>query len=399
MASIKLTGDTSGEITISAPAVAGTNTLALPAQTGTIPISNVEFVTQRKTATPLIINGDMQIAQRATSGTYTGTEDEVETCDRWKGFIGSAGTFTNTQDTDVPTGYGFSKSWKLDCTTADASLSSTDFFYMRQKLEGQNVQVFKKGTSNAEAFTLAFWVKSHVTGTFTCELVDADNTRSCSQSYTVSSANTWEKKVLNFPADTTGAFGNDNGSSLEVQFWLCAGSGFSSGTLATTWESTTTTDRVASGQVNLASSTDNNWWVTGVQLEVGTFDANSIPPFQFEDRTTSLARCQRYYFMLVNENSKNFGAGGYYNANLFATNIPFPVTMRSAPSVDKEVGSGFFNILANNTADACDDFALVRASTTCAGLDFTTNVSGTQGHGGVIATGSASAQIAFDSEL
>ena len=103
--------------------------------------------------------------------------------------------------------------------------------------------------------------------------------------------------------------------------------------------------------------------------------------------------------MLVNENSKNFAAGGYYNANLFATNIPFPVTMRSSPSIDKEVGSNFYNILANNTADACDDFALVRASTTCAGLDFTTNVSGTQGHGGVIATGSASAQIAFESEL
>ena len=88
----------------------------------------------------------MQIAQRGTSGTYTGTEDEIETCDRWKGFIGSTGTFTNTQDTDVPTGYGFAKAWKLDCTTADGSLSSTDFFYVRQKIEGQNLQVFKKGT-------------------------------------------------------------------------------------------------------------------------------------------------------------------------------------------------------------------------------------------------------------
>ena len=89
-----------------------------------------------------------------------------------------------------------------------------------------------------------------------------------SKSYTVSSANTWEKKVLNFPADTTGAFGNDNGASLSVKFWLAAGSGFSSGTLQETWDTTTTTEQVASGQVNLASSTDNNWWFTGVQLEV-----------------------------------------------------------------------------------------------------------------------------------
>ena len=181
-------------------------------------------------------------------------------------------------------------------------------------------------------------------------------------------------------------------------FWLLAGTTYSSGTLNTTWSSQTQANR-AVGVVNLADSTSNDWYLTGVQLEVGEFDANSIAPFQHESFGDNLARCQRYYFMLVNENSKNFAAGGYYNANLFATNIPFPVTMRSAPSVDKEVGSNFYNILANNTADACDDFALVRASTTCAGLDFTTNVSGTQGHGGVIATGSASAQIAFESEL
>jgi hypothetical protein len=282
----------------------------------------------RKTATPIIINGDMQIAQRATSGTYTGTEDEIETCDRWKGFIGSAGTFTNTQDTDVPTGYGFAKAWKLDCTTADSSLSSTDFFYVRQKIEGQNLQVFKKGTSNAEAFTLAFWVKSHVTGTFTCELEDHDNSRSVSKSYTVSTANTWEKKVLNFPADTTGAFGNDNGASLSVKFWLAAGTGFSSGTLQETWDTTTTTEQVASGQVNLASSTDNNWWFTGVQLEVGTFDANSIPAFQFEDVGTSLARCQRYFTKTLAALEGSSGGSGSKKVFWY-----FKQTMRATPTI------------------------------------------------------------------
>jgi hypothetical protein len=282
----------------------------------------------RKTATPIIINGDMQIAQRATSGTYTGTEDEIETCDRWKGFIGSAGTFTNTQDTDVPTGYGFAKAWKLDCTTADSSLSSTDFFYVRQKIEGQNLQVFKKGTSNAEAFTLAFWVKSHVTGTFTCELEDHDNSRSVSKSYTVSSANTWEKKVLNFPADTTGAFGNDNGASLSVKFWLAAGTGFSSGTLQETWDTTTTTEQVASGQVNLASSTDNNWWFTGVQLEVGTFDVNSIPSFQFEDVGTNLARCQRYFTKTLAALEGSSGGSGSKKVFWY-----FKQTMRATPTI------------------------------------------------------------------
>ncbi len=301
---------------------------------GKRPATNVNLDTlfDRKTATPLIINGDMQISQRATSGTYTGTEDEVETCDRWKGFIGSAGTFTNTQDTDVPTGNGFAKSWKLDCTTADASLSSTDFFFVRQKLEGQNVQVFKKGTANAETFTLAFWVKSNAIGTYTCELIDADNSRSCSQSYTIVASNTWEKKVLNFPADTTGTFGNDTGASLEVQFWLAAGSGFSSGTLATTWESTTTTDRVASGQVNIASSTDNEWYLTGVQLEVGTFISSTLPDFQFEDRATSLARCQRYFTVIAP--SGNYGVfGQFYSGTHARFHTTLPTEMRSAPSI------------------------------------------------------------------
>tara|TARA_R100001126_G_C4867711_1_gene171221 strand:+ start:179 stop:1330 length:1152 start_codon:yes stop_codon:yes gene_type:complete len=314
---------------------------------GKRPATNVNLDTlfDRKTATPLIINGDMQIAQRTTSGTYTGTEDEVETCDRWKGFIGSAGTFTNTQDTDVPTGNGFAKSWKLDCTTADASLSSTDFFFVRQKLEGQNVQVFKKGTANAETFTLAFWVKSNAIGTYTCELIDADNSRSCSQSYTIVASNTWEKKVLNFPADTTGTFGNDTGASLEVQFWLAAGSGFSSGTLATTWETTTTTDRVASGQVNIASSTDNEWYLTGVQLEVGTFISSTLPDFQFEDFGTALSRCQRYYqhsfpYGTARQNYSSYVAGQSDNSigatmssTEFKTVIPFKCEMRAAPTI------------------------------------------------------------------
>tara|TARA_R100001480_G_scaffold56636_2_gene69689 strand:- start:137 stop:1159 length:1023 start_codon:yes stop_codon:yes gene_type:complete len=292
-------------------------------------VSDNTVALDRKTATPIIINGDMQIAQRATSGTYTGTEDEIETCDRWKGFIGSAGTFTNTQDTDVPTGYGFAKSWKLDCTTADSSLSSTDFFFVRQKIEGQNLQVFKKGTSNAEAFTLAFWVKSHVTGTFTCELEDHDNSRSASKSYTVSSANTWEKKVISFPADTSGAFGNDNGASLSVKFWLAAGTGFSSGTLQETWDTTTTAEQVASGQVNLASSTDNNWWFTGVQLEVGTFaDTNSIPDFQFEDVGTNLARCQRYFTKTLGAYESSSGGSGSKRIHW-----QFKQTMRATPTI------------------------------------------------------------------
>ena len=360
-------------------------------------VADNTVVLDRRSAKPLIINGDMQVAQRATSVTGS-TTGGYTTVDRMSLSIGTLGTWTIAQTASAPDNTGLTNSYRLDCTTADASPAAGDYAIFNTRLEGQDVQLFKKGTSYAEKMTVSFWVKSNKTGTYIMELDDNDNTRNINQAYTISSANTWEKKVLSFAGDTTGAFDNDNGDSLRLLWWLGSGSDFSSGSLQTAWASTTNANR-AVGNVNLADSTDNDWSITGIQLEVGEFDANSIAPFQHESFGDNLARCQRYYFMLVNENSKNFAAGGYYNANLFATNIPFPVTMRSAPSVDKEVGSNFYNILANNTADACDDFALVRASTTCAGLDFTTNVSGTQGHGGVIATGSASAQIAFESEL
>ena len=361
-------------------------------------VSDNTVALDRKTATPIIINGDMQIAQRATSVTGKTSGDHY-TVDRFKQDIGSMGTWSISQATDSPTGQGFNKSLKMDCTTAHASPSSSDNLIIQTSLEGQDLQVLKKGTSSAESVTFSFWVKSAKTGTYILELWDRDNDRQIAQSYTISSADTWEKKVLSFAGDTTGALDNDNAKSFTISWWLGAGSDFTSGSLHTSWASRTNANR-AVGQVNLADSTSNDWYITGIQMEVGSFDSDSIPAFQFEDVCTSLARCQRYYYMHVNEVSKNIASGGYYSANIFATTIPYPVTMRSAPSVDKVVGTGFFNVLANNTADACDDFSTPRISTTCAGIDFTTGVSGTQGHGGVVATGTdSSVQIAFDAEL
>ena len=362
-------------------------------------ISRELSTNRRQSPKPLIINGDMQVAQRGTS--FAGHTGSAYTLDRMYVRMSGAGTWTITQDTDVPSGYGFGKSLKMDCTSANASLDAGDFIFLNIRFEKQDMQVIKKGTSNAEIVTVAAWVKSPKTGTHVVGLYDANSStnRYCMQTYTISSANTWQKIVVNFPADTGGdVMGTDNTHGMNLQFWFAAGSNYSSGSAATAWENYTAANQ-AVGQVNCSDSTANNILITGIQMEIGEYNSDTIPEFQHESFSDSLARCQRYYFMLVNENSKNFGVGGYYNANLFATNIPFPVTMRSSPSIDKEVGSNFYNILANNTADACDDFALVRASTTCAGLDFTTNVSGTQGHGGVIATGSASAQIAFESEL
>ena len=262
----------------------------------------------------IIINGDMSIAQRGTSASSI-TSSGYHTVDRWRPTISSAGTWTISQSTDVPTGQGFGYSQKFDCTTADASLSAGDYVVLQQRIEGQNLQYLKKGTSSAESTTLSFWVYATKTGTNIVELYDNDNTRQISQSYTISSTNTWEKKEITFAGDTTGAFGNDNARSLDVRWWLGAGSNYTSGTLSTTWTSSTNANR-AVGQVNHADSTSNNFYITGVQLEAGT----SASDFEFLPYDVNLSRCQRYfelqqstYFVTSKYNSSySYGSLGTY---------------------------------------------------------------------------------------
>jgi hypothetical protein len=280
----------------------------------------------------IIINGDMSIAQRATSASSL-TSSGYHTVDRYQTSITNIGTWTQSQSTTVPTGQGFSTSLKMDCTTADASLAADDFLLIKQKIEGQNVQYLKKGTSSAESLTLSFWVRSNKTGTYITRLQDADNSRNISQSYTISSADTWEKKTLTFAGDSTGAFNNDNGSSLELNFWLGAGSTYTSGTLNTSWNSITDAN-IAVGQVNLADSTSNEWYVTGVQLEAGT----SASDFEFLPFDVNLQRCQRYFTKIsygqLSSEDVIFGLtfGGDGSDNVMFT-YRFPVDMRATPTI------------------------------------------------------------------
>jgi hypothetical protein len=288
----------------------------------------------------IIINGDMSIAQRSTSvAGITGTG--YNTVDRWQNLISSLGTWTNSQSTDVPTGQGFATSLKMDCTTADAAPASNDVNLLIQRFEGQNLQYLKKGTANAESLTLSFWVKSNKTGTYTAEIYDGDNTRYIGKTYTISIADTWEKKTLTFAGDTTGALDNDNANSLNVHFWLGAGSDFTGGTFNNgTWGDSGNNTRVSSSQVNLADSTANDWYITGVQLEAGT----TASDFEFLPYDMNLQRCMRYY-----QNSYRREVGGVYpgdgtNSQIDgwyqiswndgnAGGVVFPVTMRASPTV------------------------------------------------------------------
>ena len=255
-------------------------------------VANNTAVLSRPNAKPLIINGDMKVAQRATSLTGV-SATAYTTIDRMKFTAAAGGTYTMSQNGDVPAGYGFAISKKFDVTTAKSSLDAGSIALLDYRVEAQDLRILDYGTAQAKTITLAFWIKSPKTGTHIVHIYQHDGARHISKAYTVSSANTWEKQIVTIPGDTGGTINNDNGIGFQIQWGLCAGSTFSSGTLATSWAGYTNSNSFV-GQVNCADNTSNNIFFTGIQLEVGEFDANSIPPFQHESYADNLQRCKRY---------------------------------------------------------------------------------------------------------
>jgi len=299
----------------------------------------------------LIINGAMNVAQRSTSVTGN-TAGGYLTCDRIN-FVHNMGTWTVTQSSDAPSSEGFLNAYRIDCTTADTSVAATDYLLVQQKIEGQNLQTLRKGTSSAKSVTLSFFVKSNTTGNFVVELYDSDNSRQISALYTISSANTWEKKTVTFAGDTSGTFGDDSGESLQINWWLGAGSNYTSGTLNTSWASATTANRVV-GTQNLAASTDNDWAITGVQLEIG----NVATAFEHEDIGTTLAKCQRYYFRWTADSTYDAAVAGFCMNSTQAYGVyNMPVRMRNAPTMS--VG-GLWNIFTVGE-QAASGFSLNRS--------------------------------------
>jgi hypothetical protein len=295
----------------------------------------------------LIINGDMSIAQRGTSFSLTSGNSKFPV-DRFKVFTEGSFAYTVSQSTDVPTGQGFSNSIKVDVTTGTASPSASSQSILQTNLEGQMLQHLKKGTSSAESLTLSFWVKSTATGNMQVNLRDLDNGRIIANTFTVNSANTWEKKTLTFAGDTTGAFANDNGASLRIGWMLGSGSTYTSGAVPTSWEAFSSGDKNAGDTMNFSSSASNDFYITGVQLEVGT----SASDFEFLPYDVNLLRCQRYLFIWNNEKQDQsptlmgYGNGG---SDMYNIQMPLPVNMRNNPSVSLDPGSGSARVYVNTS--------------------------------------------------
>ena len=300
----------------------------------------------------LIINGGMTVNQRGNVNTSDGSS--IYSLDRWVTFVRSGPVAALSQSTDVPTGQGFANSLKLDVTTADALGTASDFCKVSQKMEGQNCQQLAKGTSNAKRVTLSFWVKSTITGTYIAELFDDDNTRQVSQAYTVSSSNTWEYKTITFPADTSGALANDNGNSFEVVWGLGMGSNYTSGTLNTSWSNNTNANRFV-GQVNAFSSADNEFYLTGCQLEIG----DVATPFEHESYAATFQKCQRYYQTGGFASTMGYSGG---TRNRFDS-IPLKPEMRANPTSYVERSGTVGQIRNSNDGSGQNGFTNASATT------------------------------------
>ena len=292
----------------------------------------------------LIINGAMQVAQRGDS---TGvTSSGYHGPDRFKLTASSIGTYSISQSTDAPS--GFSHSYKLDCTTADASPAAGDFLIVYHFVEAQNTTAIKSGTSDAQPMTLSFWVKSNETGTYAMNIRQVDGGKFSNNTYTINAADTWEKKTLTFPANTADTITYDNTSGFQLEWWLDSGSNFKGGTSSTAWHTQDNTDRNADSTVAIADSTSNEWYITGVQLEVG----EQATPFEHRSFGDELQKCRRYYEQWDATDGR-YLASGYYNAtnqSLYA--VQMRAEKRAAPTVSFAGTASNFLITRPGTSTA-----------------------------------------------
>ena len=255
--------------------------------------------------------------------------------DRFANDIGGGGAITISQDTDTPNST-FPNSMKMVVATADSSIAAADAYRFTYSVEGKDIATVGLGNSDCQTMTLTFWVRSSVTGTYGIGFQNSAETENYVDEYAISSANTWEKKVItitptagstSFITASAGAIANDNGIGFELSFGLGQGSNFAIGT-SNTWSNNTSTF-ASTNQVNWMDNTSNNFYLTQVQLEVG-----NLTDFEHRSVTEELALCQRYFFQ---ESTNADDIGGIFGVANGTVRIQIshgmPVQMRAKPSL------------------------------------------------------------------
>ena len=354
-----------------------------------------------------IINGAMQVSQRGTSQSGITASGYKQAPDRFRINV-SGPTITASQSTDSPD--GFSNSYKIDITTADTSITGSDRLILQTRLEGQDLQDFAKGTNSAKDFIFSFYCKSTKMGIFTVELQDTDNTgsggaRSVSRHFTISNTG-WNRYEINFGADTVGAFDNDNNKSIDIFFWLVAGPSYSGGSSLKEQWAAHIDNRRAYGTSNGADSTSNEFYFTGVQLEVGRNGGNAT---EFEHRSFAeeLRLCYRYFVKMYGATATGGGLSTGDGAIATMANwtdthcygpIFMPVEMRIPPSLEDFSNLVYYSAGQTFTPSGSNaSFAGAATNRVEFRIANMTNMS--QGNAGWLRVGSSAGYISFNSEL
>ena len=348
-----------------------------------------------------IINGAMRVSQRSQSVSVSNSVKGYQTLDRFEYNIHGTITHVMTMEKSTDSPDGFSNSLKFSTTTADASLTTDQSHYLSHEIEGQDLQHLAYGTSSAKSFTLSFYVKGTITGTYCVWFYSFDTGKACTHTYTINSANTWERKTITVDGDTASAIANDNGSGLMVRWILGTGPSYSSGSASTTWttNSLTAENRYVGQTANIAATTSDNWAITGVQLEAGS-TANE---FVHESYADTFLKCQRYYHVLY-DNTLHQGTywrtGYYYNSTTINLIMRMNPEMRATPSLDCTSVTNLYRLYRDGSYDGLDDFTLSHSSKNSVRLYNSSDASGTAGQaGGFYVSSGSAAIIALNAEL
>ena len=304
-----------------------------------------------------IINGAMVIDQRnaGASVTATVTNARTYTLDRWGYYTTQASKFTIQQNAgSVTPPAGFKNYLGITSSSAYTPVSS-DIILLQQAIEGYNIADLGFGTANAKTVTVSFWVYSSLTGTFAGSLGNSANNRLYPFTYTISSANTWEQKSVTVAGDTSGTWVTDNGIGLYLNLNLGTGSTY----LGTAGSWTGSAYYSATGGTNVVATNGATFYITGVQLEVGS----SATGFEYRQYQQELALCQRYYFKTFAQGTapvQNSGstAGALLVStsatSTFGGSLSLPVTMRAAPTTVTTYNPSVANANWRDTNNAAD---------------------------------------------
>ena len=342
----------------------------------------------------LIINGNFVVAQRGTS--FSNVTSSQFCLDRFSVDVSGGGAFNVTQDTSAPE--GFEKSLKLEVNTADSSIAAADAYRVTQAVEGQNISQADLGASTAKAMALSFYVKSSVTGTYGVGLANNAETENFVAEYTISSANTWEKKTINIPVRTSGTWLTDNSVGIGVRFDLGSGTNYN-GT-AGQWQTTSSKVYRTSSCVNLIATGSATWFLTGVQLEIG----QNPTSFEFEPFERTMIKCKRYFQIIGPHNTQDFSIGieGFtYSTTATGVGKTMAIPMRIGAAT-VAMPDGNFRVRASDNTSTVEDITgitLVRGCDTDGMFMNITHGSITNNTLTTVVNGNANRTMTFDAEL